>query len=217
VEHDAEEIYRNTLSAIKGVIRESGISYEMLEALAITNQRETAVVWDKVTGKPIYNAIVWQCQRGTAICREIQEQGFGKTIKEKTGLILSPYFSAAKIKWILDNVNGAREKADAGELLCGNMDAWLVWKLTGGKVHATDYSNASRTQLFNIRELKWDRKLCSIFGIPLSMLPEVKSSNAIFGYTSAERIIAYLMVSSECCIVLRYEKSAEAKAEQVLS
>lgn len=183
VEHDPEEIYANTLKAIRAVMQEADIEEESIAVLSISNQRETAVVWDKNTGKPVYNAIVWQCQRGAEICDRLQQQGLGTMVRERTGLVLSPYFSAAKIAWILENVPGVRQKAASGDLLCGNIDAWLVWKLTGGKVHATDYSNASRTQLFNIRELKWDDGLLAAFGIPRSMLPEVRCSNDAFGCT----------------------------------
>jgi glycerol kinase len=183
VEHDAEEIYTNTLRVIHDVLHESDVAQNSIAAIAISNQRETAVVWDRDTGKPIYNAIVWQCQRGADICRMLEEQGLGQLIQRKTGLILSPYFSASKISWVLEHVEGARSKAEAGELLCGNIDAWLIWKLTGGRIHATDYSNASRTQLFNIHEQKWDEELLKTFNIPACMLPEVKSSNEIFGYT----------------------------------
>jgi len=188
VEHDPEEIYQKTLMAIKNVLEENKIPTEDIGILAITNQRETALVWDRNTGKPVYNAIVWQCQRAGEICKELEKKGYDKVIKDKTGLALSPYFSAAKIKWILDNVEGAREKARAGQLLCGNVDSWLVWKLTNGRVHATDYSNASRTQLFNIKELRWDPEILEIFDIPSCMLPEVKYSSDIFGYTSASSI-----------------------------
>ncbi|MCK4599461.1 glycerol kinase, partial [Candidatus Bipolaricaulota bacterium] len=151
VEHDAEEIYKNTLKAIHDILYEVKITGQQIMALAITNQRETALVWDKQTGKPVYNAIVWQCKRGSSICNRLIEQGYEKIVKEKTGLVLSSYFSAAKIKWILDNVEEARRKAEEGKLLFGTIDSWLVWKLTNGKAHITDYSNASRTQLFNIK------------------------------------------------------------------
>lgn len=183
VEHDPEEIYRNVLVAVDQGLKAYEVSIEDIAALAITNQRESVVVWDRETGKPVYNAVVWQCQRAANICRELEQRGYGEMIRQKTGLTLSPYFSAAKIKWILDNVGGAREKAREGRLLCGNIDAWLIWKLTGGKVHATDYSNASRTQLFNIKELKWDEEILKIFDIPDQMLPEVRFSDEIFGYT----------------------------------
>ncbi len=187
VEHDAEEIYSNVLKAVDGVIRKSGLSQEQIRILSITNQRETVVVWDKNTGKPVYNAIVWQCQRAGEICKAIAQEGFADAIKEKTGLILSPYFSAAKIKWILDNVEGARRKAENGELLLGTMDCWLIWRLTGHKLHATDYSNASRTQLFNLKELDWDEELIQMFNIPASMLPKIVYSDEIFGYTAKEQ------------------------------
>jgi len=186
VEHDPEEIYSKTLMAIDVVLKDKGIQIGDIAVLAITNQRETAVVWDRETGKPVYNAVVWQCQRAADICKELEQNGYGEMIRQKTGLTLSPYFSAAKIKWILDNVKGAREKAKEGRLLCGNIDAWLIWKLTKGKVHATDYSNASRTQLFNIRDLKWDQEILEIFDIPPQMMPEVKFSDEIFGYTDEE-------------------------------
>lgn len=183
VEHDAEEIYDKVIEAIKDVCDKAGITNDDIAALAITNQRETIVAWDKYTGRPIYNAVVWQCQRATEICAELQAEGYGDIIKKKTGLPLSPYFSASKLKWMLENIDGAMDKAKSGRLLCGTIDAWLIWKLTDGRVHATDYSNACRTQLFNIQDLSWDRQLLDIFGIPESMLPEVKSSDEIFGYT----------------------------------
>lgn len=184
VEHDPEEIYTNTLAVIHSLLKETQTNHDQIESLAITNQRETIVVWDKYTGKPIYNAIVWQCHRNAAFCRELREKGYDKIIKEKTGLVLAPYFSAAKAKWIIDNVPEAQEKANSGHLLLGTIDTWLLWKLTGGKVHATDYSNASRTQLFNIKELKWDEEILELFKIPSQLLPAVRSSNEIFGYTS---------------------------------
>lgn len=182
VEHDPEEIYENTLRAIRGVIRESGISPEDIISLSITNQRETALVWDRKTGRPIYNAVVWQCKRSTDICEMLEKEGLGKIIKERSGLNLSPYFSASKIKWIMDNVESAREKAKNGDLLCGTIDSWLVWKLTDGRSHSTDYTNASRTQLLNLKDLQWDKELLEIFDIPESMLPELKTSDDIFGY-----------------------------------
>lgn len=188
VEHDPEEIYANTLIAVRDVLCESGVTQDAVAAIAISNQRETSVVWDKNNGKPVYNAIVWQCQRGNDICRRLEDQGLGQLVQAKTGLVLSPYFSAAKISWILEHVQGAKEKAEAGELLCGNIDAWLIWKLTGGRIHATDYSNASRTQLFDINKLMWDEELLEAFNIPGCMLPEVKSSNDLFGYTNKNEV-----------------------------
>lgn len=189
VEHDPEEIYKNTLKAIHDILYEVKIMGQQIMGLAIANQRETALVWDKQTGKPVYNAIVWQCNRGSGICNRLFEQGYEKIVKEKTGLVLSSYFSAAKIKWILDNVEGARRKAEEGKLLFGTIDSWLVWKLTNGKVHVTDYSNASRTQLFNLKELKWDEELLQIFTIPKTMTPNVKYSDEIFGHTTINGIL----------------------------
>lgn len=188
VEQDPEEIYVKTLEAVQGVLDEGSISLNEVHVISITNQRETVVVWDKNTGKPIYNAIVWQCRRGVDICNELEEKGFDKLIQDKTGLILSPYFSATKIRWILDHVEGARQKAESGQLLFGNIDTWLIWNLTNGEVHATDYSNASRTQLFNIHELQWDWELLDLFTIPKTMVPDVKYSDEIFGYTTENNV-----------------------------
>lgn len=181
VEHDPVEIYRKTLEAIRLILSETGINDQELHCLSISNQRETAVVWDKFTGEPVCPAIVWQCQRAETICRSITEQGYAELVREKTGLVLSPYFSAAKVSWILENIPQAKEKAEQGSLLFGTVDSWLIWKLTGGKVHKTDYSNASRTQMYNIYDLKWDAEVLNIFGIPETMLPEVCSSDQIFG------------------------------------
>jgi len=186
VEHDPEEIYKNTIAVVKGVIEKSKIQKSQIAAIGICNQRETAVVWDKTSGKPVYNAIVWQCSRGQAICDRIKEAGHDEQIKKSTGLPLSPYFSAAKIAWILENVSGAYEKAKQAELCCGTVDSWLVYKLTEGKKFKTDYSNASRTQLFNISSLKWDSDVCELFGIPLSCLAEVCDSDGDFGATTLE-------------------------------
>lgn len=188
VEHDAEEILHNTIRAVSGVLADTGVSPDDVIALAISNQRETALVWDKTTGRPLCHAVVWQCNRGDEICEQLKAKGYAEIIREKTGLVLSPYFSAAKIAWILEHVEGARQMAEQGKLLCGNMDAWLIWNLTGGKVHATDYSNASRTQLFNLSTLDWDDELLGFFKIPRSMLPKVESSNAIFGTTDCNGI-----------------------------
>ena len=189
VEHDPEEIYENTLKAIHDLLYEAKITGQQIMALAITNQRETALVWDRQTGKPVYNAIVWQCNRGSSLCNRLREQGYDKIVKEKTGLVLSPYFSAAKIKWILDNVEGARQKAEEGKLLFSTIDSWLVWKFTHKKAHVTDYSNASRTQLFNLKDLKWDEELLQIFTLPKTMTPHVKYSDEIFGYTTINGIL----------------------------
>ena len=181
VEHNPMEIYSSQYAVMMEAVTESGIAVEDIAAIGITNQRETTVVWDKNTGRPVYNAIVWQCRRTAAICDELERRGLKDYIKKTTGLVLDAYFSATKIKWILDNVEGAREKAERGELLFGTVDTWLLWKLTGGKVHATDYTNASRTMLYDIHKLCWDEKLLQELGIPRSMLPQVCDSSHMFG------------------------------------
>lgn len=183
VEHDPEEIYANTISVIKILVEKAGIDKNEIVTLGISNQRETALVWDRATGKPVYNAVVWQCARGAQICDEIEEAGHGEMIRSRTGLQLSPYFSAAKIAWVLRNVEGAQEKADRGELCCGTIDSWLVYKLTKGKEFRTDYSNASRTQMFNITTLAWDEEVCGLFGIPTSCLAELTDSDGEYGMT----------------------------------
>lgn len=183
VEHNPEEIWSAQFQTAKEVILKSGISNQDVAAIGITNQRETTVVWDRETGKPIYNAIVWQDRRTSGYCDELRNQGLGKTINEKTGLVIDSYFSGTKLKWILDNVEGAREKADKGKLAFGTIDSWLIWKLTFGKVHVTDVSNASRTMLYNINTLSWDKELLELFKIPESILPEVKSSSEVYGST----------------------------------
>ncbi|MEY7998845.1 glycerol kinase GlpK [Clostridium sp. Mt-5] len=183
VEHDPTEIWATQFGVATEALLRENIKAEDIEAIGITNQRETTIVWDKRTGLPIYNAIVWQCRRTAGMCDEIRAKGLDKMIKEKTGLILDAYFSATKIKWILDNVPGARKEADKGNLAFGNVDTWLIWNLTKGKVHVTDYTNASRTMLFNIHELKWDKDLLDMLDIPESMLPEVKPSSCVYGET----------------------------------
>ncbi|SHK16489.1 glycerol kinase GlpK [Paramaledivibacter caminithermalis] len=183
VEHDAMEIWGSQSGVAREVLETAGISPEEIAAIGITNQRETTVVWDKNTGKPVYNAIVWQCRRTAGICDELKERGLESYIRKNTGLVVDAYFSGTKVKWILDNVEGAREKAENGELLFGNIDTWLIWNLTRGRVHVTDYSNASRTMLYNIKELKWDEKILKELRIPSSMLPEVKPSSEVYGYT----------------------------------
>ncbi len=183
VEHDPMIIWSSEISVATEALLKIGASWDEIYGIGITNQRETTIVWDRITGAPIYNAIVWQCRRTSDYCRELKDSGLEKKIKEKTGLIIDPYFSATKIKWILDNVDGARERAEAGELCFGTVDSWLIWNLTDGKVHATDYSNASRTMLYNIKDLCWDEELLALFDIPKSMLPEVLPSASIFGYT----------------------------------
>ncbi|TCO67720.1 glycerol kinase GlpK [Marinisporobacter balticus] len=183
VEHDAMEIWGTQSGVARQVLETAGIRPEEIAAIGITNQRETTVVWDKNTGKPIYNAIVWQSRQTAAICDDLKKRGLETYIRENTGLVVDAYFSGTKIKWILDHVDGAKEKAQKGELLFGTMDTWLIWNLTRGKVHVTDYSNASRTMLYNIKALKWDEKILKELEIPASMLPEVKQSSEIYGYT----------------------------------
>ena len=183
VEHDPMEIWGTQSGVAREVLETAGIRPEEIAAIGITNQRETTVVWDKNTGKPVYNAIVWQCRRTASICDELKNRGLEDYIRENTGLVIDAYFSGTKIKWILDNVEGAREKAENGELLFGNIDTWLIWNLTRGKVHVTDYSNASRTMIYNIKDLKWDEKLLEELNIPASMLPEVKPSSEVYVVT----------------------------------
>jgi glycerol kinase len=183
VEHDAGEIWSTQLGVAAEAITKAGLSPENIAAIGITNQRETTVVWERATGKPIYNAIVWQDRRTAGFCDELRSKGSDKIIREKTGLIVDAYFSATKLKWILDNVKGARQKATNGELCFGTIDSWLLWNLTKGKVHATDVSNASRTMLCNIHTLQWDGELQKIFDIPGSMLPQIRSSSEIYGTT----------------------------------
>ncbi len=181
VEHDPMEIYSAQICALSECITKKGIDPNEIAAVGITNQRETTIVWDKITGEPIYNAIVWQCRRTANICEQLKNDGYEDYIAETTGLKIDAYFSATKIKWILDNVEGARQKANDGRLLFGTVDTWLIWKLSGGKIHITDYTNASRTMLFNIHKLCWDKKLLEILEIPENMLPTVKSSSEIYG------------------------------------
>ncbi|GAB6565359.1 MULTISPECIES: glycerol kinase GlpK [Bacillus] len=183
VEHNAQEIWGSILAVIATCLSEADVKPEQIAGIGITNQRETAVVWDKTTGKPIYNAIVWQSRQTVEICDELKEKGYSETVREKTGLLIDAYFSGTKVKWILDNVEGAREKAENGDLLFGTIDTWLVWKLSGGKAHVTDYSNASRTLMFNIHDLQWDDELLDMLTVPKSMLPEVRPSSEIYGET----------------------------------
>ena len=185
VEHDPMEIYATQSSVLTETLAKASIRSDQVAAIGITNQRETTIVWNKETGKPVYNATVWQCRRTAEICEELKKQeGLEEYVRENTGLMLDPYFSGTKIKWILDNVEGAREDAEAGKLLFGTVDTWLIWKMTQGRVHVTDYTNASRTMLFNINTLQWDDKLLSALGIPKSMMAEVKSSSEVYGKTN---------------------------------
>ena len=186
VEHDPQEIYSSQYSVMMEVITQTGIEVADIAGIGITNQRESTIVWDKNTGRAVYNAIVWQCRRTSDIIDKMVADGHGDYMRETTGLVPDAYFSASKIKWILDNVEGAREKAEKGELLFGTVDTWLIWKLTGGKVHVTDYTNASRTLLYDIKNLCWDKKLLDLFGVPESMLPKVCNSSEVYGTTAIQ-------------------------------
>ena len=186
VEHDPMEIWGTQSGVAREAIEKQGAKPDEIAAIGITNQRETTIVWEKATGKPVYNAIVWQCRRTASICDALKAKGLEGYIRENTGLVVDAYFSGTKVKWILDNVEGARERAKKGELLFGNVDTWLIWNLTRGKVHVTDYSNASRTMLFNIKDLKWDQKILDEMDIPLCMLPEVKPSSCVYGTTDPQ-------------------------------
>ena len=185
VEHDAEEIWATQKGLMFEALEKLGVEMSDIAGIGITNQRETTVVWDKVTGRPICKAIVWQCRRTAEYCDQLKAQGLTEMFREKTGLVLDAYFSGTKLKWILDNVPNARQRAEAGELLFGTIDTWIIWKLTNGKVHVTDYSNASRTLLFNIHTLEWDEEILKILDIPRQMLPEVKPSSCVYGNTEA--------------------------------
>ncbi|MRX71561.1 glycerol kinase GlpK [Bacillus lacus] len=185
VEHNANEIWGSILAVIAACLSESGISAKQIQGIGITNQRETTVVWEKETGMPICNAVVWQSRQTADICNELRDAGHETLFREKTGLLIDPYFSGTKIKWILDSVEGARDRAEKGELLFGTIDTWLIYKLSGGKAHVTDYSNASRTLLYNIHELKWDPELLGILDIPAAMLPEVKPSSEVYAHTAS--------------------------------
>jgi glycerol kinase len=184
VEHDAMEIWATQSGVVTEAMSKIGATAEDIAAIGITNQRETTVVWDRKTGEPIYNAIVWQCRRTASFCDELKARGLEDYVRENTGLVIDAYFSGTKINWILNNVPGARERAEKGELAFGTIDTWLIWKLTDGKVHVTDYSNASRTMAFNIKTLKWDEKMLKELDIPASMLPEVRPSSAVYGTTA---------------------------------
>lgn len=197
VEHNPMEIWATQFGVAAEALAKVGATATDIAALGITNQRETTVVWDKRTGLPVYNAIVWQCRRTAETCDVLRNEGFDKKIKAKTGLILDAYFSGTKVKWILDNVPGAREEAEKGNLLFGNIDTWLMWNLTKGKVHATDYTNASRTMLFNIHELKWDKEILEKLNIPASMLPEVKPSSGVFGETEPSLFGAPIKIAGD--------------------
>lgn len=191
VEHDANEIWTSTLACIAEVLRKADVEPDRIASIGITNQRETTVVWNKHTGKPIYKAIVWQSRQTEDICKELREQGYSELFRKKTGLLIDPYFSGSKVKWILDHVEGAREQANNGNLLFGTIDSWLVYKFSGGKRHVTDYSNASRTLMYNILDLQWDDELLSILGVPKSMLPEVRTSSEVYAHTVNYHFFGY--------------------------
>ncbi|MBQ5866496.1 MAG: glycerol kinase, partial [Oscillospiraceae bacterium] len=195
VEHDADEIFSTQLEVARQAFLNLGISPADIAAIGITNQRETTIVWDKYTGRPICNAIVWQCRRTADYCDQLMKGGWVEKIRSKTGLVIDPYFSGTKVRWILENIPGAKEKAEKGELLFGTVETWLIWKLTGGKVHVTDYSNASRTMLFNIHSLCWDEEILELMGIPASMLPKPVPSSEIYGYTEASFFGAPVAIS----------------------
>ncbi len=184
VEHDPMEIYSSQYSVLVEVMAKSGIAPQEIAAIGITNQRETTIVWDRETGRPVYNAIVWQCRRTAPICEQLKADGWEPYIRENTGLRIDAYFSGTKIKWILDNVPGAQKLAEEGRLLFGTVETWLIWKLTGGRVHVSDYTNASRTMLYNIKDLCWDEKICGALGIPMAMLPEVRGCSEVYGTVS---------------------------------
>ena len=186
VEHDPEEIWATVLDVMRDVMRAGGVSQDQIAAIGVTNQRETAVVWDAETGTPVHNAVVWQSRQTEDICDELKSKGFEDFVRRRTGLPIDPYFSGTKVKWILDHAEGARDKAAAGRLRFGTVDSWLIWKLTGGRRHVTDVTNASRTLLYNIHELKWDEELLAMLDIPASMLPEVRSSSEVYGHTSGD-------------------------------
>ncbi|MBN1116856.1 MAG: glycerol kinase GlpK [Bacteroidales bacterium] len=188
VEHDGVEIFNNVVNGMKQVLKESSVTPDEIAGISITNQRETSIIWDKTTGKPVAKAAVWQCQRGTEYCDKLKAEGKEPMVREKTGMIIDPYFSASKLRWIINNTKGAKDKAQKGDLLLGTMDSWLLWKFTGGKVHATDYSNACRTLLFNIKTLTWDDELIKLFDLYPSMFPELKFSDEIFGETDTSVI-----------------------------
>ena len=185
VEHDPMEIWATTVRALSEAVDAAHIDPKAIAGVGITNQRETAILWDRRTGQPVYNAIVWQCRRTAEICDRLKADGLGETVTEKTGLLIDAYFSGTKLKWIMDNIPGVRQRAKRGELCAGTVDSWLIWNLTGGKAHVTDYSNASRTMLFNIHTLQWDTELCSALDIPMELLPEPKSNSEVYGHLAS--------------------------------
>ncbi len=198
VEHDAVEIWSTQMGVAQEALLRAGLTFEDIDSIGITDQRETTIVWDKNTGEPVYNAIVWQCRRTAEYCDGLRDKGYSDMIREKTGLLIDPYFSGTKLRWILENVEGARERAEKGELLFGTIETWLIWKLTGGKVHVTDYSNASRTMMFNINTLEWDDEILEILNIPKCMLPEPMPSAHIYGETTANIFGGPIRIAGAC-------------------
>ena len=198
VEHDAVEIWSTQMGVAQEALLRAGLTFEDIDSIGITNQRETAIVWDKNTGEPVYHAIVWQCRRTAEYCDGLREKGYGEMIRQKTGLLIDPYFSATKVRWILENVPGVRDRAERGELLFGTIETWLIWKLTGGKVHVTDYSNASRTMMFNINTLEWDKEILEILDIPASMLPKPMPSACIYGETTPNIFGGPIRIAGAC-------------------
>ena len=198
VEHDAVEIWSTQMGVAQEALLRAGLTFEDIDSIGITNQRETTIVWDKNTGEPVYNAIVWQCRRTAEYCDGLRDKGYSDMIREKTGLLIDPYFSGTKLRWILENVEGARERAEKGELLFGTIETWLIWKLTGGKVHVTDYSNASRTMMFNINNLDWDDEILEILNIPKCMLPKPMPSAYIYGETTANIFGGPIRIAGAC-------------------
>ena len=198
VEHDAVEIWSTQIGVAHEAMLKASLTFEDIDSIGITNQRETAIVWDKATGEPVYNAIVWQCRRTAEYCDSLREAGLSEMIRQKTGLLIDPYFSGTKVRWILENVPGARERAERGELLFGTIETWLIWKLTGGKVHVTDYSNASRTMMFNINTLQWDDEILEVLDIPRSMLPEPMPSSCVYGETALNIFGGPVKIAGAC-------------------
>ncbi len=215
VEHDPHQIWASQASVVAEAISQIDINGLNIAAIGITNQRETTIVWDVDTDLPVYNAIVWQDRRTSEYCDQLAKEGWVDKIREKTGLILDAYFSATKVKWILDNVPGARKRAEEGKLRFGTVDSWLVWRLTRGTVHVTDVTNASRTMLFNIHTLEWDEELLALFGIPRSMMPEVKSSSEVYGYTTTT-LLRIRCLSPEWPVTSRRLFSGRCVSSQVL-
>ena len=200
VEHDADEIWSTQLGVAVEAMNKIGVDSKDVAAIGITNQRETVIVWDKNTGEPIYHAIVWQCRRTAQFCDSLKDKGLTEFFRQKTGLLIDAYFSGTKIKWILDHVEGAREKAQRGELLFGTVETWLIWKLTKGRVHVTDYSNASRTLLFNINTLEWDQEILELLDIPASMLPQVKESSCVYGEADPSYFGGPIPIAGACLL-----------------